>query len=71
MTPEVSERLLQQFVRAAEKQELALHSEFGGWGHSVYCNYQSDIGNGEGRCNCGLSDMLTCLKAYQKAQDEK
>lgn len=56
--------LLEAFVKAARKQEKAIHSEVGGWGHALWCNYQRDIGNGEGRCNCGVSDMLSALQKY-------
>ena len=59
--------LLADFVQAARKQEKAIHSEFGGWGHALWCNYQRDEGNGNGRCNCGVSDMLTALRNYDSA----
>ena len=34
--------------------------------HHLACNYQSDIGNGLGRCNCGVSDMLSAMKVYDR-----
>lgn len=54
--------VLQLFVKAAQKQKRSM--SYGAWGHSVVCNYQRDEGNGEGRCNCGVADMLTALNAY-------
>lgn len=50
------------FVVAARKQKIALKN---GWGHAVWCNFQRDIGNGQGRCNCGVADMLTALKKFE------
>lgn len=57
------DEVLAMFIKAAEKQKRSLDSA---WGHAIFCNYPSDIGNGYGRCNCGISDMLTALKEYQK-----
>lgn len=65
-----SNGLLADFVAAARKQERSIHSEFGGWGHAIWCNFQRDIGNG-GRCNCGVSDMLTALVKYDSANAER
>ena len=54
--------LLNSFIEAARKQKRSPHSDFGGWGHSLFCNYQRDNGNGNGRCNCGVADMLSALE---------
>lgn len=62
--------LLMDFVRAARKQERVLHSNLAVWGHSVFCNYQTDDGNGEGHCNCGVSDMLTALRKYDRWKNQ-
>lgn len=64
-------KTLDLFHKAAIKQEKTLHSEFGGWGHSMFCNAPTDIGFGTGRCNCGVTDMLHALKEMEKLNVSK
>lgn len=59
-----SDILLNNFLEAARKQRIALRN---GLSHAVFCNFPRDIGNGNGRCNCGVADMLSALKAYEVA----
>jgi hypothetical protein len=59
-----TEELLLHFIKAAKKQKKCIES--GDLPHSIWCNYQTDRGNGEGKCNCGISDILTALKLYEK-----
>lgn len=60
------EELLALFVKAAEKQEKALDSEFGGWGHSIFCNYSQGDGTS---CNCGIKDMIHALRMYRENKE--
>lgn len=53
------------FVRGARKQKTALES--GAWGHALFCNFQTPDGNGHGRCNCGVSDIITALSLHDEA----
>lgn len=57
-------KLLTKFANAAKKQKHALGE--GGFGHAIWCNFQQPNGNGKGRCNCGVSDLQTALKEYEK-----
>ncbi len=54
--------ILELFVKAAERQEQTLTSEWGGWGHSIYCNNSSGKGTS---CNCGVTNMLHALRIYR------
>jgi hypothetical protein len=55
--------ILNAFGKAAKKQKNALEN---GWGHAIFCNFQSPRGNGHGRCNCGVADMLSALQSLQE-----
>lgn len=55
------------FLAAARKQRAA---ELGKYGHAAHCNFPRPEGNGLGRCNCGISDLLSALKAYEAARPE-
>ena len=50
-----------KWVKAAEKIKRALDQ--GGWGHAIWCNYQSP---GLKNCNCGLANILHLLKEEGK-----
>lgn len=51
--------LLSDFVAAANKQRRI------DLPHHVWCNSPRANGSGYGRCNCGVADLLSCLRAYE------
>lgn len=55
------EDYLEMLILAARKQRRAL--EQGGWGHAVWCNYQRPECE---KCNCGVADIQSILKQYEK-----
>ena len=58
---------LQQFISAAKKIRSCLNGGF--LAHAVICNYRSESGNGMGRCNCGMADLITALNKLEKSNE--
>ena len=54
------------FVAAAIKQRSALAE--GGWGHAVWCNFQTLEGSGYGSCNCGVADLQKALELHEQSE---
>ena len=61
--------ILKKFIVAARTIKMLSDQEL--IHHSVICNFPTPKGNGNGHCNCGVSDILCALGEYDKEHPEE
>lgn len=63
------DEILKRLIEGARKIKYLFNEEL--LHHVIICNFQSPNGNGNGRCNCGITDLIYALKMYDQNHPEE